>query len=389
MKILYISNDYGYSKVHYNLCTHFDAAGVEQLIFVPLNIVDKNLVNSNLIDFTTDVSRIVYYSGLKNVHRIAFGAKIKKIVTAFQKQFLHEVSSIDLIHAVTLCSDGAVAFRLWQKYKIPYIVSIRNTDINTHYKYRYWYRGLFHKILLNASAVIFISPSYQYTFLNEVLPSKIAEQIKHKATCIPNGINSHFLDSRCMKAGLKKEINLVYVGGVNKNKNIHSVVESIRRIREEYHKNITFTVIGKGMKDNGYYPRFITRLAQKYSEWFKVLEKQDSQTLMVSLRGYDIFVMSSIHETFGLVYIEALSQGLPIIYTKGQGIDGYYKDGCVGFPVQAENVEDITKKILLVINNYPSIINNIAALDLGEFEWEAVAETYLKIYRNTIGHQIR
>lgn len=40
----------------------------------------------------------------------------------------------------------------------------------------------------------------------------------------------------------------------------------------------------------------------------------------------DIFVMVSHSETFGLVYIEALSQGLPILYTRGQGIDGTLKE---------------------------------------------------------------
>ena len=37
-------------------------------------------------------------------------------------------------------------------------------------------------------------------------------------------------------------------------------------------------------------------------------------------RENDIYVMPSIIETFGLVYAEAMSQGLPVIYTRGQGL---------------------------------------------------------------------
>lgn len=40
--------------------------------------------------------------------------------------------------------------------------------------------------------------------------------------------------------------------------------------------------------------------------------------------------MPSHKETFGLVYAEAMSQGLPIIYTKNQGFDGQFPDGYVG-----------------------------------------------------------
>jgi glycosyltransferase involved in cell wall biosynthesis len=384
MKLLYISNDYGYSKVHYNLCTHLDDAEIEQLIFVPINVTGKNLINSNRINFKTKGSQIVYYSGLKSIHRVFFGAKIKKIVTAFQQQFSQTIHSIDIIHAATLCSDGAVAFRLWQKYQIPYIVSIRNTDINIHYRYRYQYRKLFHKILLNARAVIFISPSYRRNVLDEVLPLNIAEQIKHKIMCIPNGINSCFLENRHIKTDLKAKINLVYTGGINKNKNLHSTVKAIRYIREKYCLDITFTVIGKGTLDSKSYQKFITGLAQKYSGWFRILERQDSQMLMESLREYDIFIMPSIHETFGLVYIEALSQGLPVIYTQGQGIDGYYEEGDAGFSVQAKNVSDIAKKTVSVINNYQTIANNIATLDLAGFDWKFIAAKYLEIYQNGI-----
>ena len=58
-----------------------------------------------------------------------------------------------------------------------------------------------------------------------------------------------------------------------------------------------------------------------------------------------IFVMPSLTETFGIVFIEALSQGLPLIYTKGQGIDGYFPQGFVGY---AYNPLDVVNGLLKV-----------------------------------------
>jgi len=43
--------------------------------------------------------------------------------------------------------------------------------------------------------------------------------------------------------------------------------------------------------------------------------------------------MPSITETFGLVYAEALSQGLPVLYTRGQGFDRQFEEGEVGYAV--------------------------------------------------------
>ena len=65
--------------------------------------------------------------------------------------------------------------------------------------------------------------------------------------------------------------------------------------------------------------------------------------------------MPSFHETFGLVYIEAMSQGLPIIYTKGEGIDGYFKEATVGYSVNPKDVKNIVKKIEMIIHNYNKI----------------------------------
>jgi glycosyltransferase involved in cell wall biosynthesis len=58
------------------------------------------------------------------------------------------------------------------------------------------------------------------------------------------------------------------------------------------------------------------------------------EKLLNNYRNSDIFIMPSYNETFGLVYIEAMSQGLPIIYTQNEGVDGYFKEGSVGYSVK-------------------------------------------------------
>src|SRR5690606_7569856 len=104
----------------------------------------------------------------------------------------------------------------------------------------------------------------------------------------------------------------------------------------------------------------------------------------------DIFVMTSIHETFGLSYAEALSQGLPIVYTKGQGFDGFYEEGQVGFGVDALSVESIANGIESVIENYNDLVQNVSQLDLAQsFDWNEIAKKYQNIYKSILSQEVK
>jgi glycosyltransferase involved in cell wall biosynthesis len=55
----------------------------------------------------------------------------------------------------------------------------------------------------------------------------------------------------------------------------------------------------------------------------------------------DLFVMPSLVEGFGLVYIEALSKGLPVVYTENTGPDDFCIDGVHGFKVDCGSLDSM------------------------------------------------
>jgi glycosyltransferase involved in cell wall biosynthesis len=63
-------------------------------------------------------------------------------------------------------------------------------------------------------------------------------------------------------------------------------------------------------------------------------------------RANDIFVMPSFTESFGLVYAEAISQGLPVVYSIGQGFDRQFPEGEVGYHADPNSAQSVADAIL-------------------------------------------
>lgn len=385
MHILHISNSYGGTAVYEHLYTELDKLGMRQTVYVPLNYKNHNRIGNQLIDFQTKGSKIIYSTILKPWHRVLYKAKIHRIVADLGASV--NLKDVDLIHASTQCLDGAVAYEVHKKTGIPYMVAIRNTDVNNYYKFFFWRKSYFTKILLNAEKIIFISPKYKEHFLGSVLSRNVAIQVEGKMQVLPNGIDDYFLQNQWHEPkALKAEVQMLFVSAFKTGKGLVETIKAIDVLRAHGFK-ISLRAIGRGLPNRGHdadYEKAVEDLSRD-KEWVHLEDFKRPKELLEPMREADIFVMPSKPETFGLVYVEALSQNLPIIYASGQGFDGFYEDGKVGYPAVAGDVKDIAQKIKLLIEHYQNISQTISQIDLNEtFSWKMIAKKYYHIYKNIV-----
>lgn len=365
MNILQICPDYYNTKLYENLFLELRKQDIKNYIYVPTN--NKN--NKKIENIDRDEAYFI--PSFNNFDRLSFFSKQKKIM----KKLIEEVNieNIDLVHAHTLFSSGYLAYKLNEKYGIPYIVAIRNTDLNVFFKYMIHLRSLGVKIMKNAKKIIFISPKYKDIVLEKYVDKESMMSIKDNIEVIPNGIDEFWHKNKRIQ--LKKDkfdkLNLIYVGEVNKNKNIVTTIKAIEILREKGIL-IKFNVIGK-ISDTKVYD-YICKF--DFVNYYKPLNKEE---LIQKYRENDIFVMPSIHETFGLVYAEAMSQGIPIIYSKNQGFDKQFIDGIVGFSVNSLNENEIVIAIENIIKNYSNISVNCVN-KVKKFNWSDIEKIYRKTY---------
>lgn len=385
MVILHVANSYGGTAVYTNLYTAIDDnMDVEQWIYVPLNSHNHERVGNMMIDFKNQKSKIVYSTILKSWHRYLYGMKIRTIVRDVERRF--DLSRVDVIHAGSLCLDGAVAYELSKRYNIPYITAVRGTD-KTYYRLR-WRHSYFSRILKRASQIIFISPRFKELFFNAYVKEKDRTEIERHTRVVPNGIGKVFLNNMNLQ---KRELSsntfhLIFIAAFYRGKGLIETILAIDALRKKGY-NISLNAIGKGLPNRPFDKAYMDQVEAvcRDKKWVRLQPFMPSTELICEMRQADAFIMVSSPETFGLVYVEALSQCLPVIYAKDEGFDGFYPDGFVGYAAKAGNVASIARGIELLINNYGTLANNVLSLNLKDrFDWNAIALHYINLYNSCI-----
>lgn len=376
MKVLHISNDFCDSKVHRELYHELDALGVEQVVYAYFK--DAALCDSNR--FAARSVEFVYRPILRPLHKLFYHKKQYDVYGDIKTQLSQSLQSFDLVHATTLFSDGGLAFRLYKEYGIPYVVSVRNTDVNAFLAYapHTWATGI--RVLRSAGRIVFISKAIKEKFCRHPLIRSILPSIEEKMVIQPNGIDAYWLDN-VRKDSTSNSHNVLYVGRFNRNKNVKKLCRAILEMRSSYPDIQLQLVGGIGTRSikNIIYARGIEKMISKYPRTIIRHGKIYDKTILREIYSdCSVFAMPSFHETFGLVYLEALTQHMAIVYTKGQGVDGLL-DPRVGEAVKASSKADIKKAIGKIFTHRDTYFA-AEVVDFGQYRWNTIAARYIDIY---------
>ena len=379
MNLLYLTEDYLHSKVHNNLIIHMleNKPDLKVYVFVPLRPrVGETLVNNFkeherlvLVTVPIDISFTRY--------RVDFWAKIRCKIRLIEKYI--PINEIDVIHAATLFTEGCTARGLQKKYGIPFLVSIRGTDSDFYAKkiVHLWNMG--YGVIKHANVLAYITPNIKQSLMERWQYRGLKEKLKI-GIVINNGIDDIWLNNiyRAQHT-IGDTIRILYIGRFDSNKNVIRLIEAVKILHKDI--NVSLTLIG----GDGEEQSSVEQQINKHSDYMEYLGKiYDKQKLIQIARNSDIFAMISHGETFGLVYAECLTQGVPLLYTSKTGFDGMYPQGYVGYSVNSYNIENIVKGLSYVIANYDSIRKNIISLDYNRYDWKSIAECYISKYCSII-----
>ncbi|WP_412520302.1 glycosyltransferase family 4 protein [Staphylococcus simulans] len=369
MKILHLNSNFIFTQIYRNQIENM-SNDFEHVIYNP---VKKS------VKFNSDYKYELHAPQIIKKSDSLFSLNRKNKSLKYLNKSIN-MKDVNLIHAHTLTNDGLLAYALHKRYKVPYILTIRGTDVNFSLPYKIHLRGVFKNALKQAKVLIFPNHNYKNKVLSFFKNDKDIVDKLEKSIVIPNGIDSFWLENARVgekERNSKKEIQLLYVGRIYSNKNIHRVLDAICTINAEGDYFIKMNIVGKIISE-----KYFEEL-KKVND-FKYYGVRDKSEIKQIMDGIDIFTMPSKSETFGLVFVEAMSQNLPIIYTKNEGIYDYFEDGIYGKATDYKNSNEIKENILHILENYDEFQRNLKDKEfLNEFRWNEIGEIYNDLYKES------
>jgi len=200
---------------------------------------------------------------------------------------------------------------------------------------------------------------------------------ENRVNVIHNGVDIEQFQVVENKKDLRKELGIedtftiIFVGHYYKNKGLMFLIDSLEYLKD---KKINCLIIGQ---DN---PTIYKEKAEKLGVLDKIQFLGLRTDVNKLMSASDVFVLPTYNEPFGLVGVEALASGVPILMTKTQGPKDYLEDGINGFFIKRD-AKDIAQKIEKLYLD--KVLLQEMALKAREsslkFSWENVAKKYLEV----------
>lgn len=240
---------------------------------------------------------------------------LSMLIVAFRihRVLIRQQIKIDLIHAHKLTFEGLAAWWLARWLSVPLIVSVRGEAESKILRFKPHYKWLIQRVLRDAARVFYVSAWFQ-PILNQHFNIPISKQ-----ALLPNFVQES--EATCSDELLHDHLVTVLNINIFRKKGLDNLLSAFTHTLKRF-PNAKLDVIGNGSV------RAITKVTELITsldlqDYVKLIGAFDNSELLRMLPRYAGLALPSHNETFGMVYEEALLCGIPILYSKGTGIDGF------------------------------------------------------------------
>jgi glycosyltransferase involved in cell wall biosynthesis len=303
------------------------------------------------------------YPGLKSTEDDVVRFKLLKhfddkkfefpIVNVFSRKFDKEFKKldIDVIHVHHPFWMGSRGLRLGKKYNKPVVLTY-HTRLEEYSHFLPAFQLVFknivsHQLIKNFSQKcdVIISPTYTAKeYLRNI-------GVSRPKFVIPTGVDlDRYIEDKKVdnireKYASNGEKLLCTVSRLSTEKNIYFILKGVEYIKEHTSTSFKLLMIGDGNEKEGIEKYIVEHDLEDY---VKLIGKVPPETVTKYYLASDLFVFSSLSETQGMVILEAMAGGCPVVAVRASGIDDIVENRYNGFKTK-NNVKEWSEKVIQLL----------------------------------------
>lgn len=352
----------------------------------PINRVSKKWEKYSMIpEFTNWDGVQVWYPRYLTFPKALFFASsgkrmywgIKNLVKKLYRDF-----KFDLIHAHVTLPDGYTAMELAQDLDIPFVVTIHGADLYITIKKNTGCLYALKQVFKRADRIILVSNE-----LKKILSNYF--EVSDKLLVIGNGIPINKIytckDNIDPSNNKNKGFMLLSVSCLIERKGIDYNLRALSKLINKY-PELRYIIVGDGIEKDK-----LRELAKELGVYERVeftgmLSHDD---VLKYMKEADIFSLPSWNEAFGVVYIEAMACGKPVIGCEGEGLKDFVRNFETGLLVKPKDVDSLAEAMDFLLTN-PDKAKEIGErgrkLVLDNYTWEKNAEKTIRVYQEVLSN---
>lgn len=303
---------------------------------------------------------------------------IQETVKKIYKNF-----KFDIVHSHDAFPDGYAGMKISRKYKKPLIVTIHGQDFQQTIFKNSKYKKIIKKIIDFSAKTITVSGKL------EKIGKKNLQINPNKIIKISNGINLNDIRKN-MKEDIEKYAKkriILSVSHLIKTKGIDLNLQAMVRLKKKY-PNLIYLIIGEG-SERKKLENITKRLGLQNNVRF--IGEISYSEVMRYMSFCDMLSLPSWNEAFGVVYIEAMAHGKPVIGCRGGGIEDFVKHKKTGLLVKPQDVDSLVEVLEFLLScpeEAKEIGKRACKLVLKNYTWGKTIEKTIKIYKKVLNNKI-
>lgn len=342
------------------------------IVVLSINIINiKNIFNADVksglkISKENGVTVYRYYTynyfpRLTELYLKYYAKIIDRIIPLIQR----DEGIIDLVH-IHSAIDGGIAYSI-SKSEIPYLI----TEHSSKYQ-----RNLLNKVQIKYLKKVF-SEAKEVIAVGEGLKDAIKKYSgKREILVIPNMLS--LIKGSQPKDNSKNKFRFFSLGLLTKTKGMDLLIDAFNNNKDKL-ENCELYIGGDGEEREALKLKIVKNGLE---DKVHLLGKLDRDKVAYHMSNCDAFVLASRFETFGIVFLEAMTYGKPVIGSKTGGPDTFINDKN-GILVNVEDVEGLGESMVRMYNDI-SLYNSeyIENYCNNNFSEKVICDRIIEVYDN-------